>query len=264
MIKNEEYVNNVDSIFDDVKFASNSFIRLKILATLYDKPQNMKELTETTNLSYSSISSNMHEMELKNFVYRENNKYFLTNSAKVRIADAMEFNGVIKLLNDFFNIIDSHVVDLIPVASVCELHLLGKANLMESSGVDAYRTYNFIDKCLAMADHVTCVLPFYYEPFFNNLDELASRNKEVELLVPEGIFEKIEETTKIRNLDFFTEEDVFLLIITDQVMILGLFMENGYFDQNRLITSKNENSILWAYNLFENFKKEVNELKTHL
>lgn len=257
MINNEEYIKNVDSIFDDVKFASNSFIRLKILANLFEKPQNMKELTENTNLSYSSISSNMYELELKNFVYRENNKYFLSNSAKIRIADVMEFNRIIMLLNNFFNILDNHVVDLIPNASVAELYLLGKANLMESSGVDAYRTYNFIEKCLSMADYVKGVLPFYYEPFFNNLDDLASQNKEVEVFVPETIFKKIEETSKISNLDFFNEDAVFLLIITDQVMILGLFKENGYFDQNRLITSKNEDSMIWANNLFENFKKEI-------
>ena len=79
MIKSEEYIENIDSIFEDVKFASNSFVRLKILATLFEKPQNMKELTENTNLSYSSVSSNMHEMELKHFVYRDHNKYFLIN-----------------------------------------------------------------------------------------------------------------------------------------------------------------------------------------
>ena len=256
MIKSEEYIENIDSIFEDVKFASNSFVRLKILATLFEKPQNMKELTENTNLSYSSVSSNMHEMELKHFVYRDYNKYFLSNSAKVRIEDIMEFNRVIMLLNNFFNILDGHVVDLIPNNSVAELYLLGKANLMESSGVDAYRIYNFIDKCLSLAKHVKCVLPFYYEPFFKSLSELVSQDIDVELLVPRSIFDKVNDTFEIENMRCFEKDNVFLLIITDHVMILGLFMDNGYFDQNRLITSKNEDSMVWAKNLFENFKKE--------
>ncbi len=255
MIENIERVNNVDSIFDDVKFASNSAIRLKILATLFKKPQNMKELTESTNLSYSSVSSNMHVLELKDFIYREHNKYYLTNSARIRIENMMEFHRVIMLINDFFNILDHHIVDMIPTESVAELYLIGKANLMESSGVDAYRTYNFINKCLSMATNVKCVLPFYYEPFFDSLNELISKNREVELFVPHDVFEIIEDTTKIDNVISFEEENVFLLIVTNQVMILGLFMEDGFFDKNRLIASKNEDSILWAENLFENFKK---------
>ena len=259
MIENMERVKNVDSIFEDVKFASNSAIRLKILATLYKKPQNMKELTESTSLSYSSVSSNMHVLELKDFIYREHNKYYLTNSARVRIENIMEFNRVIMLINDFFNILDHHIVDMIPTESVAELYLLGKANLMESSGVDAYRTYNFIDRCLSMAADVKCVLPFYYEPFFNTLDGLISKDRDVELFVPWDVYEIIEDETKIESLTSFDEDNVFLLIVTDQVMILGLFMDDGIFDINRLIASKNEDSLLWANNLFENFKKRLDK-----
>ena len=46
------------------------------------------------------------------------------------------------------------------------------------------------------------------------------------------------------------------MISTDKVMILGLFKDDGSFDQNRLLTSKNEDSIKWGDDLFENFKKE--------
>lgn len=259
MIENIERIEHVDLIFEDVKFASNSAIRLRILATLYREPQNMKELTESTNLSYSSISSNMHVLELKNFIYRHHNKYYLTNSAKVRIENLMEFNSVIMLINDFFNILVNHVVDMIPPESVSEIHLLRNANLMESSGVDAYRTYNFIDKCLSMASEVRCVLPFYYEPFFKSIEESISQNRDVELFVPRNVFEILEDETNIEDAKSFDEDKVFLLIVTNQVMILGLFMDDGFFDKNRLIASKNENSILWAENLFENFKKRYDK-----
>ena len=39
-------------------------------------------------------------------------------------------------------------------------------------------------------------------------------------------------------------------------MILGLFKEDGSYDQNRLLISKNNDSISWAMGLFENFKNE--------
>ena len=61
---------------------------------------------------------------------------------------------------------------------------------------------------------------------------------------------------KLKTYLFFNGEKTFLLIITNELMILGLFKEDGYFDQNRLLTSKNSDSIKWANNLFENFKIE--------
>lgn len=256
MFKNDEYIKDLDSIFEDVKFTTNSFVRLKILATLFEKPQNMKEMTGNTALSYSSVSSNIHDLELKNMVYRENNKYFLTNSAKVKIQNILELHRVIALLNEFFNILDRHIVDVLPNESVAELYLLGKANLMESSGVDAYRTYNFIEDALSKAQSVKCIMPFYQEQFFTALKELISQGKDVEILVPKDALVVFQEKSCIENLIPFDEYDSFLLIVTDDVMILGLFMENGYFDQNRLLTSKNEESIEWADGLYENFKNK--------
>ena len=256
MFKNDEYIKDLDTIFEDVKFSTNSFIRLKILATLFEKPQNMKEMTENTGLSYSSVSSNIHDLELKNLLYREHNKYFLTASAKLKIQNILELYEIINLLNEFFNILDGHIVDVIPNESVVELYLLGKAKLMESSGVDAYRTYNFIENSLSNAQSVKCILPFYYEPFFAVLKELISQNKDVEILVPKRALDVFEKKSNIKKLVPFDESDPFLLIVTDEVMILGFFMENGYFDQNRLLTSKNEESIVWANNLFKNFKKK--------
>lgn len=256
MFRNDEYIENFDTIFEDVKFVTNSFVRLKILASLFKSPQNMREMTESTALSYSSISSNMHDLELKNLVYREHNKYFLTNSTKVRIENVLELNRMVSLLNEFFNILDGHIVDMIPNESVGELYLLGKANLIESSGVDAYRTYNFIEDSLSKAESVKCIIPFFYEPFFDVLGELISQEKDVEILVPANLLKIFEKRTNIENLVPFKEYNSFLFIVTDEVMILGLFFENGKFDQNRLLTSKNEFCLDWANNLFTEFKKE--------
>lgn len=256
MFDNDECIENLETIFDDVKFTANSFVRLKILAGLYDGPQNMREMTEITGLSYSSVSSNMHDLELKNLLYREHNKYYLTNSARVRIENVLELKRIISLLNEFFNILDGHIVDMIPNESVMELYMLGKAKLMESSGVDAYRTNNFIERCLSQAESVKCILPFYQESYFEILKDLILQNKDVEILVPQNLLESFQEKSNIEGLVPFNEYNSFLLIVTDKVMILGLFLENGYFDQNRLLTSKNEESIGWANNLFKNFKNE--------
>lgn len=257
MNDNEMNLKNYDSISEDVKYISNSLIRLKILATLYENPMNMKEINERTSLSYSSISSNMHKLELKGFVFREFNKYHLSNDMKLHMEDILEFRKIINLLNKFFNIIDGHIVNIIPNESVAELFLLGKANLLESDGVDAYKTYNYIENILKSGERVRCVLPFYYE----NFSRLLSKKREVDLLVHDNVLEIYESALKREEIPHFNVDNCFLLIITDEVMVIGLFKENGDFDQNRLLTSKNEDSLKWANDLFENFKnKVINEI----
>ena len=75
-------------------------------------------------------------------------------------------------------------------------------------------------------------------------------------MVPVDIFEIFDEKSKIKNIYPFNSENTFLLIVTNELMILGLFKDDGYFDQNRLLTSKNDDSIKWANNLYKNFKIE--------
>ncbi|WP_405266886.1 helix-turn-helix transcriptional regulator [Methanobrevibacter sp.] len=256
MEDNKSYLESYDSISEEVKYLTNSLIRLKILAILYEEPLNMKDLNDSTGLSYSSISSNMHYLELKDHVYRYRNKYFLSNSTKLKIEEIIELDNIINLLNEFFNILDKHLVKMIPNKSVAELYLLGKANLIESDSIDVYKMYNYIEDVLTSANEVKCVLPFYHKIFNEKLNDLVVDKKKVEAIVPEVVFDIFEEKSKIESLTTFGGEQNFLLIVTDEVVILGLFRDDGYFDQNRLLTSKDSDSIAWANNLFANFKNE--------
>lgn len=256
MVENKSYLESYKSISNEVKHITNSISRLKVLATLYEHPKNMKDLTVDTGLSYSSVSSTMHKLELEGYIYREASKYYLSNCMRLKIENILELNDIINTLNKFFNILDKHLVDVIPNESVAELYLIGQASLIESKEIDAYRTYNYIVNALKEANEVKCILPFYYEEFNRELEILVENEKDIEAIVSENILGIMEKNSKIKKLSSYNGENNFLLIITDAVMVFGLFKEDGYFDQNRLLISKHDDSIKWALSLFENFKKE--------
>ena len=91
---------------------------------------------------------------------------------------------------------------------------------------------------------------------FEISNEWIGKGAFVEVMVPEDIYETFEEKSEIRYLSSFDGDERFLLIVSDKIMILGLFKNNGFFDQNRLLTSKNSDAIEWANNLFKNFKNK--------
>ncbi|WP_299525270.1 winged helix-turn-helix domain-containing protein [uncultured Methanobrevibacter sp.] len=263
MNKNQKSINHYESISEEIKHLTNSLVRLKILATLYEQPLNMKDINKTTGLSYSSISSNMFSLELEEYIYREGNFYFISNVAKFYISNILELNNTIKLLNKFFNILDAHIVDMIPEESVAELYLLGKAILIESTEKDIYKTYNIIKHSLKEAGYLKSVLPFVHDEFNICINNLIDAKNSVDILVPESIEKNFKDALNLRNdclnLSTFNNECNFLLVVTDKVMILGLFRNDGNFDQNRIITSKKEECIKWGENLFENFKNNINK-----
>ena len=256
MNENKKQLEIFDSIYSELKFVVNSLVRLKILATLYVQPLNMKELKNVTGFSYSSISSNMHCLEFYGFVYRAYNKYYLNNTVKIQIESILELNWVLVLLDEFFNIINDHIVENIPDEAIHDLYLLNMANLMESNDVDVYKTINFIEDSLDGAENIKCIIPFYHSSINNKLNELAKENKNIEVMIPKSVFNIFRKESNIKNLLSFDIDSSFLLIVTDEVMIFGLFKDEGYFDQNRLIISQNEKCFNWAYELYEKFKNE--------
>jgi predicted transcriptional regulator len=144
---------------------------------------------------------------------------------------------------------------MIPEQSINELYLLENADLLESDGVDAYRTYNFIESSLSGAEEVQCILPFYYEAFNRKLNGLVRNGGVVEALISDDVFDIYDEKSDILYFSTFKRKNTFLLLVSDEFMILGFFRDDGNFDQNRLLTSSSSDSIRWAKNLFRNFKK---------
>ena len=87
----------------------------------------------------------------------------------------------------------------------------------------------------------------------------------VELIINDEIFESLMDNIEteikkksIRNgclkVHKLKENLNLYLIISDKNTNLGLFKSDGSFDQNRLLTSENQQAIKWANNLFENVK----------
>ena len=250
-----EYLDSYNAISEDVKFVSNSLIRLKVLKALYENPSNMKDLSIGTKLGYSSISGILHGLELKNMAYRKSNKYYLVNLLKLQIRNLLEFSVTVNLLEEIFNIVEGHDISKIPKKSVEDMHLLGDCELVESDCVDMDKVFNFIDDTLAQAKSTRAILPIYHESINYRLNDLAVKGKFVEIMVSKSVFDVYGHNSKVRNLSFFNDENNFLLIVTNERMLFGLFRENGFFDQNRLMVSDSQDSLKWANNLFMYFKK---------
>lgn len=254
-MKTKEYVMQYDQVSEDVKFISNSIVRLKILNMLYENPKTMKELTVEAKMNYSTVSSTLHSLELRGMVYRKSNRYCLDNYIKLQMNNVLNLSVVVNLLEDIFNIIEGHVVDNIPIESVLEFHLLHGAELLESTAVNVDLVINFIEEKIAEADCVVCVLPVYYEGFNQKLNELMDRDKFVEMIVSRNILDIYEENSNVKYISSFLCENNFLLVLTHEIMILGFFKNDNSFDKNRILVSSSPDALDWANNLVKNFKK---------
>ena len=262
MKKISKTIENYESISKEVKFLPKSMIRLKILECLYESPMNMKSINQKTKFNYSAISNNMHMMELGGYIYQESNNYFLSNSMRIIMGNMLQLGKLMCLLEYISPICQDHIVHVLPIDSIITLHHLYDVDLVESDGLNVYRTYDIIKKSISKSEYVNAILPLSYKQFNNSFNRLLSKKKKVHIMAPADIKEFLIKDLNVSNdnlkIDFMDCDEVsyILLLCTDTKMILGFFKDDENFDQNRLLISTQDECIKWANDLFDHFKKE--------
>ena len=104
----------VENINQKIQFLTKSGIRLHILNILSKNPQNIKELVNTTQITYSTLSSNLHKLQQEKYIQKIKNKYYLTQTTKMYLNIILEFNGFnIKDLASKYNMSESYVRTII-------------------------------------------------------------------------------------------------------------------------------------------------------
>ena len=262
MKKISNTIENYEPISRDIKFLPKSLIRLTILKKLYESPMNMKEINQKTNINYSAISNTIHMLELSGHVYRNKNNYMLSNSMRIYVGNILKLAELTILLDEISEITQNHIVNSLPLESVYELYKLNSIDLVESDGLSVYKTYDIIEKAIMKSNHVNAILPFSYGEINDSFNKILKKDKKIHIISPleikDNLFRSLNISDDNLEINFFDfkEDDYLLLISTDKKMMLGFFKDDGAYDQNRLLTSTDDNCIKWANELFENFKKE--------
>ena len=242
----------VENINQKIQFLTKSVIRLHILNILSKNPQNIKELVNTTQITYSTLSSNLHKLQQEKYIQKIKNKYYLTQTTKMYLNIILEFKNAIKLINQFDD----------SLKNITSLH---DSQLIKTTPIDIYKTHNTIKGQLLMSYNIKAIFPYLHPDYPVIIEQVLQKGGNVELIINDEIFESLMDNIEteikkksIRNgclkVHELKENLNLYLIISDKNTNLGLFKSDGSFDQNRLLTSENQQAIKWANNLFENVK----------
>ncbi|MEE1128631.1 MAG: transcriptional regulator FilR1 domain-containing protein [Methanobrevibacter sp.] len=257
-------INHYD-INNDIKFLAKSEIRLKIISELQKKPKSVKELVNTTKITYSSISSNLSKLEEHNYINKKKNKYYLNPLSEIYYRNLMDFKMSIDLINDFHDFWDKHDIDQLSTESLQNIIDLKDSELIKTTPLDIYKTHNTIKEKINESNNLKAIFPYLHPEYPQLIGNILKNNGTIELIIPRNMFKKmifgIDETirkaaTKEGRLKVHTtpKELKIYLTICDETMSLGLFKSDGSFDQNRILISSSKKSQKWANNLFTNIK----------
>lgn len=263
-------MNIHNEINKDIKFFAKSEIRLKILNELYNHPNNVRGLVKNTKITYSSISSNISKLEQNCHIKKINKKYHINPMTEIYFKTLMDFKNSIDLIRDYDGFWDNHDLNQLSMDSLKNITDLKGSELIETTPIDIYKTHNTIKEHLMKTKSLKAIFPYLHPEYPLLIENILNKEGSVELIIPKSIhsaitsgidFKTRKNASKDGNLNIYpidTDLKVYLTIC-DETMSLGLFKNDGSFDQNRILISENERSQKWAGNLFEAIKGEVIE-----
>ena len=241
-------------IEDEMKFLTKSEIRLNILNCLNKSPYSIKELVKNTGITYSSVSSNISKLEKKGYILKERNKFSITPLSQIYLENIIDFNKTIKIIQNFEKFWNKHDINYINKNALTNLTDLYKSELVESTSTDIYKTHNTVKKHLIESNNVKAIFPYLHPDYPQILEKLLDNQSKTEIITNNDIYnglilniDKTKRRRAIQNKRFkihsLKETINLYLTVCDNCMSLGLFKNDGSFDQNRILIANNKKAI---------------------
>ena len=261
-------MNFDNDINNNIQFLAKSEIRLKILSELYTQPNTVRGIVDLTKITYSSVSSNISKLEKNNYLKKIKNNYHVTSIAEVYFKTLMDFKNSANLIDEYSAFWNKHNLKQLSLDSMRTITDLKDSELIETTPLDIYKTHNIIKDQLIESTNMKAIFPYLHPDYPGIIETILGNDGHVEIIIPKLISKELisnidpvlkKNSIKENKLKIYSvQKDLELyLTICENNMSLGLFKNDGSFDQNRILISDNPHSKNWAEPLFEHVKKQV-------
>ena len=249
---------------DELKYLTNSEIRLKVLVDLLGGPLKIRDINRSSLLSYSSVSSNVHKLCKEGYVEKIHNSFRLTNLGFIYITILMDFHDVVTTISDFSDFWLDHDISSLSLDDLMKLSSLEGSELIKCNYTDIYKTHKEFKRIFKDSKHLKVIFPYMHPEYPKLIRRLILKGVKVELMVSESILNSfvkdigkdvvkkglIEGNFSLKYLD---EDIKIALAISNKFVSVGLFKTDGTYDQNRLLLSDRKKAIIWGLNIYKSY-----------
>lgn len=249
---------------DELKFLTNSEIRLKVLVDLLGGPLKVRDINRNSLLSYSSVSSNVHKLCNEGYVEKIHNSFQLTNLGLIYITILMDFHDVVTTISEFSDFWLDHDISSLSLDDLKKLSSLEGSDLIKSNYTDIYKTHKEFKRTFKDSKYLKVIFPYSHPEYPKLIRRLILKGVKVDLIVSKAILDSfvkdigndvVKKGIAQGNFSLkYLEEDIKIaLAISNKFVTVGLFKTDGTYDQNRLLLSDRKKAIAWALNIFKSY-----------
>lgn len=266
-----EYIGIYQDVKDLLKYTSGSSVRVKILICLCEGIQTMSELKKEIGISSSTISYNISNLEKKKITSKDGEKYILTPLGQLVTYNLMENMRKTAVISKFQKFWLNHDLSGIPPELIKRIGDLYQSSLVESESGEIYKPHEKYQELILKSNYikgVSSIFRFNYIDLFQYL--ILENDIDVELILTNDIIQKIIQGIDPDNLKLLknsvAQGNVDLRVInhdvriaftvTDKYLSLGLFHEQGDYDNTKDLISDDHDAVAWGNTLFEYYRNQ--------
>lgn len=252
----------------DLVFRSEK--RKNILLLLDGEPKNIEEIKDKLDVSSTSILPPIKKLIDNDLLVQEDRMYRLSDLGEFvvkKVKPLISAIGVLEQHNDYWI---CHDLSSIPRHLLERISEVGNCTLIEP---DLNHVYEPSPKIIENMTNSKKVFTFasYFNPAYLCLYvELGKKDAELSLNLTQSVWnhlsnehpKMVEEILSMENISLFISREmnkISEITVTDKIMLLGLFDNNGKFDQQFLISFE-PGALNWGKELYDYFKSLAKQM----
>jgi len=272
---NVNYLDIYSETKDLMRYTSSSSVRVTILICLSEGLQNMSELKKKTGISSSTLSHNLSELEKRKITTKKEEKYALTSLGTIITTNLIENIKTNAAISKFQKLWIKHDLSCIPPELIKNIGDLHNSILIESESGEIFKPHETYQKIISGAEYIKGVSPIFRFDYIDIYKKLVIEHGiDVELILTQDIVDQTMEGIDSENLEylrnFMSQDKVKFWVIpdvkiaftvTNKYLSLGLFHENGNYDNTRDLISDDHGAVTWGNQLFEYYRDQAQKLE---
>lgn len=247
--------------------------RKAFLLFLKDGPRSSKEILDQLQVPRTSLLPQIKKLKEQNLVVHEDGMYRLTQIGEIIVEKMQPLLGTLEVFEKEEEFWIDRKLSPVPPHLRKRINELGDYHLIEPDLSHAFDLNPEFVKYVSDSSRIHMFLSYFHPQLPIFFLELARKGIEISIILGESVYARFaedfrkegEEFLKMNHTGLFVldkkaTEIPAVIVASDNIMILGLFNENGRFDRQYL-TSFGPGAIKWGEELFEYYMGMTREIK---
>jgi len=250
-------------------FILSSEKRRDTLFLLLDRSMTVSELNDYFGVKAPEIIPRLRELESKNLIYKEGNKYHLTSFGKITAKKVRLLVNDLKVIDVNEKFFIEHDLSSIPRELLERINELGICSITESNADDASATHRILFDNISHSKSIIGVSPIFDKHYPQFFTSLAQKKIPVSIIITDHVFEIINKdyTEELRMFLSFDNARLYTIkeariacIVTNTFTSFSLHNRSGEFDLLTNMMSYKPSAIKWGEELFEYYGEKSKKI----